>query len=132
MRKETLVYSDYIEAGEIADMMEIDPSDSKDDDHNDDMYDKGESLNRKARDAATQEMFDVAMEIRDVKKSPGLDGWPPDSSDLTFDHATESIPVKLFNFIAWTLGYSNEPLLDERVVMSCKKDWNVTDIQKSI
>lgn len=51
------MYSNNIEAGEIADLMEIDPSDSEDDDHNDDMYDKGESLNRRVRDAATQEMW---------------------------------------------------------------------------
>lgn len=57
MTKGTLVYSNNIEAGEIADLMEIDPSDSEDDDHNDDMYDKGESLNRRVRDAATQEMW---------------------------------------------------------------------------
>lgn len=65
---------------------------------------------------------------RDVKKSPGVDGWPPDSSDLTFDHAIESIPVKLFNFIAWTLGYSNEPVLDERVVISRGQTCKVVSI----
>ena len=54
--------------------------------------------------------------MRCSKRSPGVDGWPPDPSDLTLDHATESIPVK-FNFIACTVGHSEEPVVDERVVV---------------
>ena len=50
---------------------------------------------------------------RILKKSPGVDEWPPNSSDLTLDHTTTSIPVKLFNFIAWNLGYSEESVVDE-------------------
>ena len=65
------------------------------------------------RNTVEQEFFHVAMEINGMlKKSPGVDGWPPDSSDLTLDHGTESIPLKLFNFIAWILGYSKEPVVD--------------------
>ena len=52
----------------------------------------------------------------------------PDSSDLTLERATESIPTKLFNCIAWTLGYSNEPVMDERVVMSCSQICKVVSI----
>ena len=118
MNKET----DHLEAGQIADNMEIDLTDSEDDDDVNEVKlecNAGERLDRSVCDTAEQELFHVAMEINGMlKKSQGVDGWPPDSSDLTLDHATESIPVKLFYFIAWTLGYSKEPAVDERVVIS--------------
>ena len=54
--------------------MEIDPSYCEDYDHNDDMYDKGERLSRRVCDAAPQEMFLVAIEIKEIlKKSRGVD-----------------------------------------------------------
>lgn len=40
------------------------------------------------------------------KESKGVDSCPPDSSDLSLERETESITIKLFNFIAWTLGFS--------------------------
>ena len=65
--------------------------------------------------------------MRCSKRSPGVDGWPPDSSDLTLDHATESIPVK-FNFIACTVGHSEEPVVDERVVVSRNQRCKIVSI----
>ncbi|CAB4034870.1 Hypothetical predicted protein [Paramuricea clavata] len=120
MVKGTLVYSGDIVPGEIADMLEVDRSDSDEEDDDDEAENNvGESLNRNACDSAPHQLFHVAMEIRKMlKESKGSDGWRPDSSDLTIQRATESIPIKLFNFIAWTLGYSNEPVMDKRVVMS--------------
>ena len=118
MVKGTLVYSGDIEPGEIADdMLEADRSDSDEEDDDDEAENNvGESLNRNACDIAPHQLFHVAMEIRKMlKESKGADGWPPDSNDLTLERATESIPTKLFNFVAWTLGYSNEPVMDETI-----------------
>ena len=120
MAKGTLVYSGDIVPGEIADdMLEMDRSDSEEEEDDDDAENNiGGSSKRNLRDIAPNQFFHVAMEIRKMlKESKGVDGWPPDSSDLTLELAVESIPIKLFNFIAWTLGYSNEPVLDERIVI---------------
>ena len=133
MKKGTLVYSGDIETGEIADQMDIDLTNSEDDDDDVDEVqlecNAGERMDRSVRDTTVQELFHVAMEINGMlKKSSGVDGWPPDSSDLTLDHATESIPVTLFNFIAWTLGYSGEPVVDERVVISRSQRCKIVSI----
>jgi hypothetical protein len=111
-------------------MLEADRSDSDEEDDDDEAENNvGKSLNRNACDIAPHQLFHVAMEIRKMlKESKGADGWPPDSSDLTLECATETIPTKLFNFIAWTLGYSNKPVMDERVVMSRSQMCKVVSI----
>lgn len=43
-------------------------------------------------------------EIRETKLP-----WPPTSVDLTEQVALEMIPVKLFNFVCWILGFSDAP-----------------------
>ena len=117
MAKGTLVYSGHISTGEIADnVLEFGMADSEEEDDED----EGESNQELRKTAiAPHQLFYAAMEVRKMlKESKGVDGWPPDSSDLTLERATESIPVVLFNFIAWTLAYSNEPVMNERVVVS--------------
>ena len=75
------------------------------------------------------EIFHTAMEIRKMlRESKGVDGWPPDANDMTYDLAKESIPAKLFNFIAWTVGYSDEPAMDERIVLSHSQSCKVVSI----
>jgi hypothetical protein len=129
--KGTLMYFGDIVPGKTADdMLEADRSDSDEEDDDDEAENNlVERLNRNACDIAPHQLFHVAMEIRKMlKESKGADGWPPDSSDLTLECATESIPTKLCNFIAWTLGYSNEPVMDERVVMSRSQMCKVVSI----
>ena len=45
-------------------------------------------------------MFNVAMEMREiVRDAKGVEGWPPDASNLTLSNALQSIPYQLFNFM---------------------------------
>ena len=63
-----------------------------------------------------------------MKRSGGVDSWPPDASDLTLENAIDSVPVRLFNFIAWSVGYSQDPVMDERVAVSHSQCCKVVSI----
>ena len=125
--KGTLVYSEDIAPGELADdFIDADPdvSDSGDETDCEQEPYAGEHLSTE-NTSSTQQFFHVAMDIRKLlQDTEGVDSWPPDSNDLTLDNATSSIPFELFNFISWILGYSVEPAVNERVEVlpaeSCK------------
>ena len=74
------------------------------------------------------------MEIRKLlKERKGVDsGWPPDSHDLTLPLAMESISVKLYNFLAWALGFSYEPVSEERVRISENEQTKVVSIAQDL
>ena len=79
MNKGTLVYPDDIEASEIADRMEIDLTDSEDNDDNVDEVklecNAGKCLDRSVRDIAEQEFLRVAMEINGIFKEKPMCRW---------------------------------------------------------
>ena len=78
---------------------------------------------------APQSFFHTALETKEIlKHSGGLDGWPSDSSDLTLENAIDSVPVRLFNFIAWSVGFSEDPVMDERVAESHSQCCKVVSI----
>ena len=71
---------------------------------------------RIANDMEACQVFNVAMEIREiVRDAKGVEGWPPDASDLTLTNALQSIPHQLFNFISWIVGFSDEPELQDKI-----------------
>jgi hypothetical protein len=119
MNKGTLVYSDDVVPGDIADdVMDLN-CDTEEESDGEDMEEETEETHSsyKIHSCSSQQMFHAGMEIRKLlNESKGIDsGWPPDSHDLTMELATASIPPKLFNFVALILGYSNEPDMDVRV-----------------
>ena len=118
MSKGTLVYVDSLSADDVADDLienhtdystEDEESDEGDDQiDDDDEYSKEDHTN----DISLRQLFHAALEVRKlINESKGIQaGWPPDSHDLTLTLATKSIPVKLYNFLAWCLGFSCEPI----------------------
>ena len=54
--------------------------------------------------------------------------WPPDSNDLSMEAALKSVPVKLFNFISWLVGYSEEPNQEEQVALPKKASCEVVSL----
>ncbi|KAK6172497.1 hypothetical protein SNE40_016134 [Patella caerulea] len=44
--------------------------------------------------------------------------WPPTSVDLTTDAVRSEVPGVLLNFLAWTVGASEDPVLDNFVAVS--------------
>ena len=70
-------------------------------------------------------MYFTALEINKLlKQSTGIDAdWPPDSNDLTFTKANLSIPIMLYNFLSWCLGFTSDPVTDdEKKVVSIAQD----------
>ncbi|XP_011669889.2 uncharacterized protein LOC105440948 [Strongylocentrotus purpuratus] len=41
--------------------------------------------------------------------------WPPTGRDLSLNVARDKVPVRIYNFIAWMIGASDEPVGDRRV-----------------
>jgi hypothetical protein len=137
-------------AGDVADdLMEIhtesdtedEDSDEGDDELNDDSeYSKEERINNNKRtatwksDSSLQQLFHAALEVRNlINESKGVhSGWPPDSHDLTLALATKSIPIKLYNFLAWCLGFSCEPIQHEMVEIRPSEKTKVVSIAQDM
>ena len=76
--------------------MNVDKNDESDDD--DDVYEAVENTD----DMTACQVFNVAMEMKEeLRDAKGTADCPPDTGDLSFANAVQSIPHKLFNFIAW-------------------------------
>ena len=120
MTKGTLVYHENITIGELADdLMDVGRHSDTEDEDSQEAFNTDIGMQIDQEEMAPQSFFHTALEIRKLlKNSGGVDGWPPDSSDLTLENAIDSVPVRLFNFIAWSVGYSQDPIMDERVPVS--------------
>ena len=146
MNKGTLVYADTLLAADVADdFMEIhtesDTEDEFSDESTGEMNDDNQDsevgrINKKRMakwksDFSLQQLFHAAMEVRQlIKQSKGVDSrWPP---DLTWALATKSIPVKLYNFLAWCLGFSSEPVEQEMVEICPSEKTKVVSIAQDL
>ena len=67
--------------------------------------------------------------INDIKPSIP---WPPFSEHLTVKAAENIIPPSLYNFIAWTVGASEEPSLDNRVTVPLDTHRKILAISQDI
>ena len=141
MNKRILVYVDNMSVGEVADdLVEIQSeSDTKHESNQDgdDEVSKEQQTNTKRTsksDCSIQELFYATLEVRTlISESKGVDSeWPPNSHDLTLARATKSIPVKLYNFLAWSLGFSCEPIEDEMVNICPSEKTKVVSIEQDL
>lgn len=63
-----------------------------------------------------RELYLVAIYLRQILKDIRMRYvWPPTHEAFSRESVKESIPCKLFNFLAWTIGISEEALFDEFV-----------------
>ena len=135
MNKGTLVYSDSIAAGEIADEI-IDVYQEEygtEDENDDDLVEESGSIFQADEECSLQELYRVALHIKKlIKESTGVSSWPPDSHDLTNDMALQTIPTILFNFIAWSLGYSLEPSVESKAQISSEEQTKVLSIAQDM
>lgn len=62
-------------------------------------------------------MYFTALEIDKLLTGrTGIDSdWSPDFYRLTFKKANQSIPIMLYNFLAWCLGFASDTVTDEKV-----------------
>ncbi|XP_070569267.1 uncharacterized protein [Ptychodera flava] len=62
------------------------------------------------------EMIHSAMNIHaTLEKAQGVAEWPPRAEDLTIQRSRDIVPTKLFNFLAWCTGLSQDFHSQERV-----------------
>lgn len=59
-----------------------------------------------------KELYAVALGLKENIRSSSTswyEQWPPLASDITGENVRKIVTPPLFNFIAWVLGYSDEP-----------------------
>ena len=140
----TLVYADSITAGDIADIhqdmlvvesqSEDENTDDDDDDNDDDSLNKSNANIFEDEASVTRNLYFAASEVRKfLRESKGITSkWPPDSHDLTTAFARQSFPVKLYNFLAWSLGFSSELVNCKIVDVTPSKDAKVLSIAQDL
>lgn len=142
MNKGTLVYIDSMTAGDVADTyqdmstLESQSEDERDDDDDDDddQHDGSDNCFNRDGVSMTKNMYFTALEVRKLlTESKGVDSeWPPDSHDLTLSLARQSIPVKLYNFLAWCLGFSSDHVENQMVDISSSENAKVVSIAQDL
>lgn len=62
-------------------------------------------------------MYQAGLVVKkSLQDSPGMTGpWPPTSDCFTSQSAMSVVPVELYNLLAWSIGASEEPTLEEHV-----------------
>jgi hypothetical protein len=62
-------------------------------------------------------LYNAALIVRNnLKAHDGIKiPWPPLSTDITIDNVKKSVPIMLFNFLAWCCGCSSEAILEDLV-----------------
>ena len=81
-----------------------------------------------------KDMYFTALEMNKLlKESTGIDAdWPPNSHDLTFTKANLSIPIMLYNFLSWCLGFTSDPVTDEKVKINASDERKVVSIAQDL
>ena len=99
-------------------------SDSDDEDDNSDEYDADVKATEPTVNEA-QILYHASMLLKEkIASTQGLRvPWPPVAADISIENVREIVTPTLFNFVAWTLGFSEEEQIDYYVA--------VTDKQKS-
>ena len=134
MNKGTLVYTNSLTAGDVADThQDLSTLDSQSENENED-DDEHEDHFGIRKDDMTKSMYFTALEIKKLlTECEGVSSeWPPDSHDLLLSLARQSIPVKLYNFLAWCVGFSSDPAKDERVKISSVEDAKIVSIAQDL
>lgn len=58
--------------------------------------------------------------------------WPRTGNDLSLNAARDIVPVRIYNFIAWMIGASNEPVGDRRVNVLDHFDRRILSLARDI
>ncbi|XP_028391978.1 uncharacterized protein LOC114516648 isoform X2 [Dendronephthya gigantea] len=102
-----LVFVEELSVGEVAETCETVDTEEFESDSDDEM------IAEASMDNST--MFALALKDA-IKRAPAMNAtWPPSSVDLSTDQVHKMVPILLFNFIAWTLGFSDYPTMSTRL-----------------
>ena len=81
-----------------------------------------------------RDQFHCALALRHVIQSVRSKPlpWPPKAKDLSHDTAEKIVPEKLFNFIAWMVGMSDEPEEEKRLKLTAGESRRVLNIAQDM
>ena len=130
--KSQIVYSEDLTVGEVADNYVESPvlSNSQDgfEEENDD------AVLFKVRNNILSPLYKIAVYMKQIiKNAPGIGTqWPPLSANLTLEAAFQSIPLELYNFIAWVAGYSSEATIERKVEIQDERKSKVLSLAQDL
>ena len=112
--KSEMVYSGCIQPSTMVEnvhCIDISSADTSDEDGDEcEHFEQGETHKTTV---TLQEIYNVALALRnelESKKPVNWYGsWPPVSSDITIDSVKKIVSPILYNFVAWLVGFSDEP-----------------------
>ena len=77
-----------------------------------DSDDEGHTNINDTKTATLQGMYAVSLKLRNNLRdhsSSWYENWPPFASDINVDNVNKLVSPLLFNFMAWLLGFSDDP-----------------------
>ena len=111
-----IVFSEDVNQGTVAERaLTTDDQSEEDTEHEDELDAGNEGMAQQPNNQqrmALRDLYLVALELREninKKSASWFNHWPPLACDITGDSVRKVVPPLLFNFIAWILGYSDEP-----------------------
>ena len=114
--KSDIVYSECLSKGSVAEsFIEDDVETSQSSQESDyalDSDDEGHTNIHDTKTATLQEMYAVSLKLRNNLRdhsSSWYESWPPFASDINVDNVKKLVSPLLFNFMAWLLGFSDDP-----------------------
>ena len=113
--KSDIAYSECLSKGSVAESFiedDVETSQSsRESDYALDSDDEGQTY-MIPRQLTLQEMYAVSLKLRNNLRdhsSSWYENWPPFASDVNVDSVKKLAPPLLFNFMAWLLGFSDDP-----------------------
>ncbi|CAL1293796.1 unnamed protein product [Larinioides sclopetarius] len=81
-----------------------------------------------------QTLYSSSLTLKSyIDNSPSLQcSWPPSATDLTIEAAETIVPPTLFNFLAWITGISDDPKINEYVLVNDKSKRKLLSIAQDI
>ena len=114
--------------------IDISSADTSDEDgHECEHFEQGETHKTTV---TLQEIYNVALALRnelESKKPVNWYGsWPPVSSDITIDSVKKIVSPILYNFVAWLVGFSDEPEQSDYVQIHEKDSQDIFHLSRFI
>ena len=106
-----LVFVEELSVGEVAERRGAADTDGASSGESDDDQELTPEFITNKREVTLKEYYDVAMALQNtIKGAQAMDtSWPPSSVNLSTTQVLKMVPIMLFNFIAWILGFSDYP-----------------------
>ena len=83
--------------------------------------------------ASLRDRYATAQDLKDdIMQTRSNLPWPPTSSDLTLESARSMVSAKLYNFLAWVVGVSDDPEGEKKVEIGAAEDRRILTICQDI